>query len=76
MFLLVTYIYLKIVCNDSIKAIEAGLKKPKVKSRSQAQLVLGQAYFELENFEEAKKQFRAAARDKNKRIKKDSKLMD
>ena len=55
---------------DSIKAIEAGLKKPKVKSRSQAQLVLGQAYFELENFVEAKKQFRAAARDKNKRIKK------
>ena len=55
---------------DSIRAIEAGLKKAKVKSRSQAQLVLGQAHFELENFDEAKKQFRAAARDKNKRIKK------
>ena len=55
---------------DSIRAIEAGLKKPKVKSRSQAQLVLGQAHFELENFDEAKKQFRAAARDKDKRIKK------
>jgi len=55
---------------DSIRAIEAGLKKPKVKSRSQAQLVLGQAHFEIENFEEAKKQFRAAARDKDKRIKK------
>ena len=55
---------------DSIRAIEAGLKKTKVKSRSQAQLVLGQAHFELENFDEAKKQFRAAARDKNKRIKK------
>jgi tetratricopeptide (TPR) repeat protein len=55
---------------DSIRAIEAGLKKPKVKSRSQAQLVLGQAHFESENFEEAKKQFRAAARDENKRIKK------
>jgi len=55
---------------ESIKAIEAGLKKPKVKSRSQAQLVLGQAHFEIENFEEAKKQFRAAARDKDKRIKK------
>ena len=55
---------------DSIRAIEAGLKKPKVKSRSQAQLVLGQAHFESENFEEAKKQFRAAARDKDKRIKK------
>ena len=55
---------------DSIRAIEAGLKKPKVKSRSQAQLVLGQAHFESENFEEAKKQFRAAATDKDKRIKK------
>jgi len=55
---------------DSIKAVENALKKSKVKSRSQAQLVLGQAHFELENFEEAKKQFRAAARDKNKRIKK------
>ena len=55
---------------DSIRAIEAGLKKPKVKSRSQALLVLGQAHFELQNFEEAKKHFRAAARDENKRIKK------
>ena len=55
---------------DSIRAIEAGLKKPKVKSRSQAQLVLVQAHFELENFDEAKKQFRATARDKDKRIKK------
>ena len=55
---------------ESIRAIEAGLKKPKVKSRSQAQLVLGQAHFEIENFEEAKKHFRAAARDKDKRIKK------
>jgi tetratricopeptide (TPR) repeat protein len=55
---------------DSIRAIEAGLKKSKVKSRSQAQLVLGQAYFELEQFDEAKKQFRAAARDDDKRIKK------
>ena len=51
---------------DSIRAIEAGLKKPKVKSRSQALLVLGQAHFELQNFEEAKKHFRAAARMKIK----------
>ena len=55
---------------DSIRAIENGLKKPKVKSRSQALLVLGQAFFELQNFDEAKKHFRAAARDENKRIKK------
>ena len=55
---------------ESITAIENGLKKPKVKSRSQALLVLGQAHFELQNFDEAKKHFRAAARDENKRIKK------
>ncbi|MFL2725263.1 MAG: tetratricopeptide repeat protein [Gammaproteobacteria bacterium] len=55
---------------ESIKAIENGLKKPKVTSRSQALLVLGQAHFELQNFDEAKKHFRAAARDENKRIKK------
>ena len=52
------------------EAAVKSLKKEKVKSRSQAQLVLGQAHFELENFDEAKKQFRAAARDKDKRIKK------
>ena len=40
---------------DSIRAIENALKKSKIKSRSQAQLVLGQAHFELENFDEAKK---------------------
>ena len=45
-------------------------RKPKVKSRSQALLVLGQAQFELQNFDEAKKHFRAAASDENKRIKK------
>ena len=41
-----------------------------IRDRSQAQLVLGQAHFEIENFDEAKKQFRAAARDEDKRIKK------
>ena len=55
---------------DSIRAIENALKKSKIKSRSQAQLVLGEAHVELENFDEAKKQFRLAARDENKRIKK------
>ena len=55
---------------DSVRAVENALKKSKIKSRSQAQLVLGQAHFELENFEEAKKQFRLAARDEDKRIKK------
>ena len=32
-------------------------------------MVLGQAYIEIQNFEESKKHFRADARDENKRIK-------
>ncbi len=32
-------------------------------------LTLGQAYFELQKFEDAKKEFRIAARDKNKKVK-------
>ena len=32
-------------------------------------LTLGQAYFELQEFDEAKKNFRIAARDKKKQIK-------
>jgi len=45
-------------------------KKGKLKKISQAHLTLGQAHYELQNFEEAKKQFRMAARDKDKKIKK------
>ena len=55
---------------DAIKAIENGIKKGGLKRESQAHLVLGQAFFELEKFEDAKKYFRMAARDKDKRIKK------
>lgn len=33
-------------------------------------LTLGQAYYELQEFDNAKKQFRIAARDKDKKIKK------
>ena len=36
---------------------------------SQVYLTLGQAYFELQEFDEAKKNFRIAARDKKKSIK-------
>ena len=56
--------------NEAINAIEKGIKKGKLKKISQAHLTLGQAHFELENFEEAKKQFRMAARDKDKKTKK------
>ena len=56
--------------DDAVRAINEGIKKGKLKKPSQARLVLGQAYFELENFEEAKKQFRIAARDEDSRVKK------
>ena len=55
---------------EAVDAIEQGLKKGKVKDPSQARLTLGQAYFELQNFEQAKKEFRIAARDDDKKIKK------
>ena len=56
--------------NEAIDAIQKGIKKGKIKKISQAYLTLGQAQYELKNFEEAKKQFRMAARDKDKKIKK------
>ena len=56
--------------NKAVDAIQKGIKKGKLKKISQAHLTLGQALYELQNFEEAKKQFRMAARDKDKKIKK------
>ena len=53
----------------AVEAINKGLEKCKIKKLSQVYLTLGQAYFELEKFEEAKKNFRIAARDKDKKIK-------
>ena len=55
---------------EAVNAIEQGLKKGKVKNASQARLTLGQAHFELQNFDQAKKEFRIAARDDDKKIKK------
>ncbi|MDB9997158.1 hypothetical protein OAE05_02265 [Gammaproteobacteria bacterium] len=56
--------------DQAINAIKKGIKKGKIKKISQAHLTLGQAYFELKNFDEAKKQFRVAARDEDKKVKK------
>tara|TARA_B100000902_G_scaffold303995_1_gene292186 strand:- start:409 stop:1830 length:1422 start_codon:yes stop_codon:yes gene_type:complete len=53
----------------AVESINKGLEKGKVKKLSQVYLTLGQAYFELEKFEDAKKNFRIAARDKDKKIK-------
>ena len=53
----------------AVSAIQKGLEKGKIKKVSQVYLTLGQAYFELQEFDKAKKQFRIAARDKTKTIK-------
>ena len=55
--------------NEAVDAIKKGLEKGKIKNMSQVYLTLGQAYFELQEFDEAKKNFRIAARDKKKKIK-------
>ncbi|MDA8815798.1 tetratricopeptide repeat protein [Gammaproteobacteria bacterium] len=54
---------------DAVDAIKKGLKKGKIDKLSQVHLTLGQAYFELQKFGDAKKEFRIAARDKNKKVK-------
>ena len=54
----------------AVDAIKKGLYKGKIKKISQVYLTLGQAYYELQEFDSAKKQFRIAARDDDKKIKK------
>ena len=53
----------------AVDSIKEGLKKGKIDKISQVHLTLGQAYFELQKFEDAKKEFRIAARDKDKKVK-------
>ena len=55
--------------NEAVDSIKKGLKKGKIDKLSQVHLTLGQAYFELQKFEDAKKEFRIAARDKDKKVK-------
>ena len=52
----------------AVDAIKKGLDKGKISKVSQVHLTLGQVYFELEKFDEAKKQFGIAARDKDKKV--------
>ncbi|MEL0115940.1 MAG: tetratricopeptide repeat protein [Gammaproteobacteria bacterium] len=54
----------------AVDSIKKGLKKGKIDKISQVHLTLGQAYFELQRFEDAKKEFRIAARDKDEKVKK------
>jgi tetratricopeptide (TPR) repeat protein len=53
----------------AVESIKKGLKKGKIDKISQVHLTLGQAYFELQKFDNAKKEFRIAARDKDKKVK-------
>ena len=53
----------------AVDSIKKGLKKGKIDKISQVHLTLGQAYFELQKFDDAKKEFRIAARDKDKKVK-------
>jgi len=55
--------------DKAVDSIKKGLKKGKIDKISQVHLTLGQAYFELQKFEDAKKEFRTAARDKDKKVK-------
>ena len=55
--------------DKAVEAIKKGLEKGKITKLSEVHLTLGQAYFELQKFDEAKKNFRIAARDKEKKIK-------
>jgi len=54
---------------QAVDSIKKGLKKGKIDKISQVHLTLGQAYFELQKFDSAKKEFRIAARDKDKKVK-------
>ena len=54
---------------QAVDSIKKGLKKGKIEKISQVHLTLGQAYFELQKFDDAKKEFRVAARDKDKKVK-------
>ena len=54
---------------QAVDSIKKGLEKGKIDKISQVHLTLGQAYFELQKFDNAKKEFRIAARDKDKKVK-------
>ena len=56
--------------DQAADAITKGLEKGKIKKLSPVYLTLGQIYFELQKFEDAKKNFRIAAKDKDEKIKK------
>ena len=54
----------------AVEAIDKGLKKGKLKNPGYAQLTLGQAYFELGRFDDARKVFTKASQSKRDSVKK------
>tara|TARA_B100000214_G_scaffold341360_1_gene288426 strand:+ start:144 stop:1763 length:1620 start_codon:yes stop_codon:yes gene_type:complete len=56
--------------NEAIKSINKGLEKGKLKNAGYAQLTLGQAYFELGKFDEAREVFNKAAKSKRDSVRK------
>ena len=54
----------------AVEAIDKGLKKGKLKNPGYAQLTLGQAYFELGKFDDARKVFTKASQSKRDSVKK------
>ena len=54
----------------AVEAIDKGLKKGKLKNPGYAQLTLGQAYFELGRFDDARKVFNKASQSKRDSVKK------
>ena len=54
----------------AVEAIDKGLKKGKLKNPGYAQLTLGQAYFELGKFDDARKVFNKASQSKRDSVKK------
>jgi len=69
-YVLLGNLYLSIDKIDlAISSIEKGLKKGGLDNKDKVYLALGQAHFENQSFEAAKKQFRIAARSKDKKVK-------
>lgn len=69
-YVLLGNLYLSIDKIDlAISSIEKGLKKGGLDNKDKVYLALGQAHFENQSFEAAKKQFRTAARSKDKKVK-------
>ena len=62
--------YQEDMIDDAVKSIDKGLKKGKLKNPGYAQLTLGQAYFELGRFDDARDVFTKASQSKRESVKK------